>query len=84
MNLIPSNSVLVPLRSTYCVCYGGPAYSTGDRGRNKHEEGRKGKLQRGNLLNPEHHVSSCCPVLPVTQDFGPAHMSPHDMSQPSR
>lgn len=39
-----------------------PTNSIGDTGRNKHGEGRKGRLQRGNLLNPEHSVSSCCQV----------------------
>lgn len=60
-----------------------PSHSTGGGGKNM-GKGRKGRLQRHNPLNPKHHSSSCCQVLLVTQDFGPAHMSPHATSQPSR
>lgn len=45
---------------------------------------REDRLQKGNLLDPEHNVSSCCQVLPVTLDLDPDHMSLHDMSQPRR
>lgn len=46
MKVMPSNSALGPLRSTYCVCYFGPSYSPGDRGR-KEQWGRVGKAGCG-------------------------------------
>lgn len=46
--------------------------------------GKEEQVAKDNLLDPEHNVSSCCQVLPVTLELGPAHRSPHDMSQPQR
>jgi hypothetical protein len=80
----PISLLLVPMRLT---SFRARRKNGGDRmekkGRDPGEGGGKRKTGRkSSLLDPEHNVFGDFQVLPVTLGLGPAHMSPHDTSQP--